>query len=170
MSTRYSWQKVLLLEQVLLPLLKVVLRAVTTGTTSVPTDEGETTRALGGSDHDIKMVASSARWARPCSVAVDALASEGPSLPRYEPLGLTSVSAALSGLGLDDCAVFESASQPERPGLMVKTIALLTHETQLLLCVLPLTQRLHMSRCAMAIGLSRTVPTVHLYPDLSVLR
>ena len=137
---------------VLLPLLDAALRAMVGGG-GLPAGE-----SLAGSL--VKVSQSILKWVRPVAVAQLTAGGEGPSIPQLPPLGRAGVCNGLQKLGLrETCPVFESDNPPEelKPlGIMCKTIALLAHESEVLLCVLKLGCRLQVSRCAAAVGLRRT--------------
>jgi hypothetical protein len=91
------------------------------------------------------LMASATKWVRPLSVSADALLGRAATEPRLPPLGKAGVAAALRRLGWGDGRFVENAAAAARVcagAVMVKTIALIAHETELVLCVLQMAHRL----------------------------
>ena len=142
---------------VLLPLLVAALRALVGVGTKTAVDDLMSAHTTTLPESLAQVSQSVLKWVRPVAASV---ADAPPPRSHLPPLGKAGVSEALRNLGLLDlCPVFRSDAEDGaqgQPGIMCKTIALLAHETEVLLCVLRLSQRLHISRCASAFGLRRT--------------
>eukprot|EP01043_Picozoa_sp_COSAG02_P037316 COSAG02_NODE_2790_length_8022_cov_52.613783_9_plen_470_part_01 len=147
---------------VLLPLLAAALRALVGGGAKATADVFLSAHTLSESLAQVSQ--SLCKWVRPVAASVVHTGSRPGSdstlsRPQLPTLGRVGVTEALRNLGLVDiCPAFKSdeGDAQGHPGVMCKTIALLAHESEVLLCVLRLGQRLQISRCASAFGLRRT--------------
>ena len=150
---------------VLLPLLVAALRALVGDKAAGLGQQSAESSSRLLSESLASVSQSLLKWVRPVTVSSSLTSGHGEDIlsrNQLAPLGRAGVTKALSNLGLlESCPLFksdggDSSDSPGGSGVMCKTIALLAFESEVLLCVLRLGQRLQISRCASAIGLRRT--------------